>query len=596
MLPPGFLAGDTSLTRMALWLRTGGYVLARGGLRRNAIRMEPTGPARDASDAGSADDRDAGAARERSCGGAATRLTRSLHLRLEYIPRGGRRRCHREPSPPRLLIRSPRPAMHPGRLRDRLRAFPAFPASPAATAVVAVFAGGLAIRVVFMALDRPAFLGVPDSGTYIDSAHHALFSDVYETAGYSFVIRVVHAVFPHLSALILLQHLLGIATAVLLYYAVRRVTGSMLLGLIPAAVVLFDGFGLWVEHSPLSDPLFSFLVTCVLVLGLLAAEGRPWVLAGEGALIGVTAVVRPVGLVLVPIVVVWMVGNRSGETTSRILAAVALIVPTCAVLGAYIFAQGADTGFFGLTQTTGRLIYARGAPFANCSRFQPPAGTAALCQKTPFRDRGSVNEYETGYPDHTAAGLAVNRSISPAWRVFGPPPNDDGKLLAFGLEAIVHQPLDYLSTVAHDVRYLWSDNHHAFIFGDAVVDPDVERAVTGYYATGAGVAGGGLGFLRWYGRSIQLRGVLVIVLLLSPLLGVFTRERAARRAAILFAVAGWLVPLATVATAAGNPRYLLPGYGPLAAAAALGLVGRQRRGQRDRDAAHDQIARRVPAA
>jgi triacylglycerol lipase len=42
MLIPGFLAGDQSLTRMALWLRTGGYVLARSGIRRNLGCMEPT--------------------------------------------------------------------------------------------------------------------------------------------------------------------------------------------------------------------------------------------------------------------------------------------------------------------------------------------------------------------------------------------------------------------------------------------------------------------------------------------------------------------------------------------------------------------------
>ena len=42
MLIPGFLAGDTSLTRMALWLRTGGYVLGRSGIRWNTNCMEPT--------------------------------------------------------------------------------------------------------------------------------------------------------------------------------------------------------------------------------------------------------------------------------------------------------------------------------------------------------------------------------------------------------------------------------------------------------------------------------------------------------------------------------------------------------------------------
>jgi len=42
MLIPGFLAGDQSLTRMAVWLRTGGFALARSGIRWNADCMEQT--------------------------------------------------------------------------------------------------------------------------------------------------------------------------------------------------------------------------------------------------------------------------------------------------------------------------------------------------------------------------------------------------------------------------------------------------------------------------------------------------------------------------------------------------------------------------
>ena len=42
LLIPGFMAGDQSLTRMAVWLRTGGFVLSRSGIRWNAGCMEPT--------------------------------------------------------------------------------------------------------------------------------------------------------------------------------------------------------------------------------------------------------------------------------------------------------------------------------------------------------------------------------------------------------------------------------------------------------------------------------------------------------------------------------------------------------------------------
>jgi pimeloyl-ACP methyl ester carboxylesterase len=42
MLIPGFLAGDVSLRRMALWLRSGGYELTRSGIRWNTGCMDDT--------------------------------------------------------------------------------------------------------------------------------------------------------------------------------------------------------------------------------------------------------------------------------------------------------------------------------------------------------------------------------------------------------------------------------------------------------------------------------------------------------------------------------------------------------------------------
>jgi pimeloyl-ACP methyl ester carboxylesterase len=42
MLIPGFLAGDASLTRMAVWLRTGDFVLARSGIAWNTACMQET--------------------------------------------------------------------------------------------------------------------------------------------------------------------------------------------------------------------------------------------------------------------------------------------------------------------------------------------------------------------------------------------------------------------------------------------------------------------------------------------------------------------------------------------------------------------------
>jgi triacylglycerol lipase len=42
LMIPGFLAGDPSLARMAVWLRDGGYVPVRSGIAANVACLEPT--------------------------------------------------------------------------------------------------------------------------------------------------------------------------------------------------------------------------------------------------------------------------------------------------------------------------------------------------------------------------------------------------------------------------------------------------------------------------------------------------------------------------------------------------------------------------
>jgi 4-amino-4-deoxy-L-arabinose transferase-like glycosyltransferase len=445
-------------------------------------------------------------------------------------------------------------------------------ASVAPPAVLGVFAAGVGIRVVFMVLYRPAFLGIPDSGSYLFAARYDLFSNVYDPAGYPLLIRLAHAVDPHLSFLILLQHALGVATAALLYLTVRRLTGSPGLGLVPAVIVLFDGYGLWVEHTPLSETLFVFLVAAVLYLALLGAERKASLALAIGVLAGLSVLVRPVGLVLAVVVVVWILAAGRARLRTRATSAAALILPVCAIVGGYVLIQRAEIGFSGLTQDAGRVIYARAAMFAECSQFTPPPGTRALCQSTPPSRRGSFNQYLTGYPDHATAPVTeADRSISPAWRVFGPPPNGNAKLEAFGLEAITHQPLAYLSHVAGDFHWFWADDHRAFIDAAATPSPGIEAILSGYDTRGPGVYDAGLGFLRWYGEHIEVSGVLMIALLLVPLLGLAPGDREPWRAALLLAGAGWLLPLGAVAIASVDPRFILPAYGPLAAAGAIGL-------------------------
>jgi hypothetical protein len=456
--------------------------------------------------------------------------------------------------------------------------------------VATVFGTGIALRIAFVVIYRPAFLGIPDTGSYIDAAHRGLFNNVYDPAGYPLFIRILHAIYPHLSLLIVVQHGLGVGTAALMYLAVRRVTGSTLLGLVPAVLVLFDGYVLWVEHTPITETLFAFLVATVLYVAIRASEGGVRLLVLDGVLIGIAGTVRPIGFTLILVVAPWILWALPPRVRSRPLALLAVLAPLLAVGGGYVLVQRAVTGYTGITQDSGRILYAQAARFADCSKFTPPAGTAALCETTPSGKRGSFNQYLTGFPDRATQVTPSGRSVSPAWRVFGPPPAGNSKLEAFGIAAIFHQPFDYIGQIAGDFHYYWSDHHRAFIAAAAHPDPGIDQIVTSYYRTGPGVSSDGLGFLRWYGDTIEVNGVLIILLLVAPLAALVFGDRRLRRAAVLLASTGWMLPLASDAVASVDPRFMLPAYGPLAAAAAIGL-GRRRSGSGERRMA-DWLRRR----
>src|SRR4051812_29130058 len=126
--------------------------------------------------------------------------------------------------------------------------------------LVGVLAGGAVLRVALMVAWSPAFMGWPDAKSYLDVAHGELFSNVLRPAGYPMFIRALDGLYPSISLLVVVNHLLGLGTAAVLYATVARLGAPRALGLVPAAVVALSGDVAFVEHSPLSEPLFAFLV------------------------------------------------------------------------------------------------------------------------------------------------------------------------------------------------------------------------------------------------------------------------------------------------------------------------------------------------
>ena len=121
----------------------------------------------------------------------------------------------------------------------------------------------------------------------MDAARDELFKYAERPAGYPAFLRAVHLVtFDYFPATIVLQHLLGIASGLLVYATVRRLGASRPLALVPTAVVLLGGdLIFFTEHAVLSEALFTFLLTAALYAAVRALDERPalWA-AGAGVL------------------------------------------------------------------------------------------------------------------------------------------------------------------------------------------------------------------------------------------------------------------------------------------------------------------------
>ncbi len=445
----------------------------------------------------------------------------------------------------------------------------------ASLALAGVLGVGAGLRAWMIATWHPAVVGYHDAVFYVDIAHGPLFADPLHPAGYPLLLRALHVLSASVWPVLVLQHLLGLATAALLYALVRTLTGSRWLGLLPATVIALDGLQIVVEHSLLSDSLFTFLLAAGLyAVARAGAGGIGWAL-GAGALLAAAGLTRTVGLVAIPLATIALLPAVSGTWRSRAMRAGALLAVAAALVGAYLGAQAAQTGSASLSRDSGWVLYSRVAPFADCSKFTPPAGTAGLCERTPPAARPGTDFYMW--------------DASPAWRVFGGQPHGNAKLGAFARAAIAHQPGDYLAAVAHDfIRYIAPGGYQRPRAGqtpaqfmalstNTTQEAVVARGIGSYYPGLRATSQSHARLTSWYVRTFAAQGVPMAILLalaiVAPLLVAHGR-RTMPTLLTLLALALLIVP---VATQVYDARYAVGALGPLSVAAALTLHGARQR-------------------
>ena len=394
-----------------------------------------------------------------------------------------------------------------------------------------------------------------------------------------------------------LQHLMGLAAAVLPYLVAVRHRVRPWIAATVLTPVLLDAYEIQLEHLLLSDTLFTFLLVAAVTLTLWrTAPGAPppwWATAVAGLCVGVAGVTRSVGLPLLLVFCVylairWIVAARARRARTehrrrrqRLLGGVVPIL-VIAVAGALPMAAYASWyrsvhGAYGFSGSSGVFLYSRTMAFASCAEMRPPPDLRPLCDPRPPEKRPSSQFYLW------SAGSPL-RKPGDQW-VFSAANNE--RAGRFARLAIRRQPAAYLRTIADDTLHAF--HWHRTVFPDLETyeqyhfrtnlspaprwvvpalrqyDPDWATVVTEPYA----------GLMRSYQRWGYLPGTLLGVLVLAGAVGVVARWRRLGGPALLpWTMAAALIVLPAM-TADFSYRYLLPAFPLAGLAAALAFTSRR---------------------
>ena len=425
-----------------------------------------------------------------------------------------------------------------------------------------LFAGLLAlgalVRVVAQVAFSPAFV-FSDGPTYLGMVD-AMSPSPDRPVGYGVVLRVLSWVTRDVAAVAVLQHVLGLVTAVVIYALLVRRGVRRGVAALATAPVLLDAMQLSLEHSALSDVLFDLVV--VAAVAVLAWRPSPTVpvAAVAGLLLGLSVLVRVVGQ---PTVLAGVLFCLVAATTwrARLLTSAVLVAAFLVPLVPYAAWYHAENGSWALTQAGGRALYMRTTAFVDCDRLELPDYEVPLCPAEPLGERLDPTDYGWHRPNGSH-GLTPPAGITP-----------DQAMRDFARRAIAAQPAEYARVVGRDfvgsfapVRddFFEYDTAWKWRFGGWVDYEPTDYMRQAYAAHGGEqltVAQPWANLLAAYGSVVYLWGPLMALLLVLALVGLVVPRRGARSlrpVVLLVGSIGVGLALAPDVTAQFTWRYQLP--------------------------------------
>ncbi|HYO33963.1 MAG TPA: glycosyltransferase [Nocardioidaceae bacterium] len=301
------------------------------------------------------------------------------------------------------------------------------------------FVVALAVAFVLRAIVVVAF---PPGFVFSDGPTYLGFLDTFEAspsrpAGYDlFLLYPLSLVARSVLLIVTAQHLIGLATATLLYALLRRWGVSRWPATLAAFPVLFDSLHLLLEHAAHSDVLFEFVT--VVALATLCWYRRPTPMRAfcAGLLLAGAVLVRLVGepLVLAGVAYCLLVGV---DWRRRLAGAAALVVGFSLPLAVYATWYHSQHGVYALSEFSGKSLYMRTTTFVDCAQLSIPEYQRVLCPREPLGERLDPTWY--GWHDPVVKSLNVPAGA-----------RESDVMREFAVTAIRSQPGDYLRTALRD--------------------------------------------------------------------------------------------------------------------------------------------------
>ena len=331
-----------------------------------------------------------------------------------------------------------------GGWRTRARAWPA--TLPGLMRVhwlaTVLLVAGLALRVVAQFAYGPALVYI-DSVKYLYGAWPAA-----DPVGYDLPLKLILAV-GNLGAVEAVQHVLGLATALLLYAVLLRRGVPRWLAALAMGPVLLDAYQLQMETTIMPDVWFEAIIAAGVAILLWHPRLAVRTCLLAGLVIGLSATVRQVGEILIApallfVLAAVLLARRDGWRPAiwkfgALIAAFALpIVAYCA--GSYII-----TGNFWLSRNGYEATYGRMAALADCATLKLPPYARPLCPSPAEQAKGPDDL------DHQATSPL--RTYEPPAEVTIP----RGTIIShFNHAVLVQQPLRVAERVSADAFKLFA--------------------------------------------------------------------------------------------------------------------------------------------